>query len=64
MLQDILAVLPSNVIEIVGAILTVIGSASVIGKTIAPFTKTTKDDALFAKIEKAVLFLSLNVKKK
>jgi hypothetical protein len=64
MLQDILAVLPSNVIETVSAILTVIGAASLIGKTVAPFTKTLKDDAFFAKIEKVVLFLSLNVKKK
>ncbi len=49
-----------NVIDLLQAVLGFIGAASVLGVLIAKMTKTTKDDAFFAKVRDLVLKLSLN----
>jgi hypothetical protein len=49
------------VLPILSGLLSFVGGASVLGLAIAPLTKTTKDDAFWAKVQAIVLKLSLNI---
>jgi len=54
-------ILGVNAIDLGQAVISFIGAASLLGVLIAKMTKTTKDDAFWAKIRDLVLKLSLNV---
>lgn len=56
-LENDMSWLVDNWMTVVVTLLTIIGAASVMVKAIAPFTKTTKDDAVAGWLDKLAAFL-------